>query len=38
MEKQALLDEMFKNKRYGDTLPVSGVNWFDDQGYCQWAG
>lgn len=38
MEKPELLGELFKIQRYRDTLPVTGVNWFDAQSYCRWAG
>ena len=38
MEKPELLDALFKIQRDRDSLPVTGVNWFDAQSYCRWAG
>lgn len=37
MDKQALLDALFEMQRYRDTLPVTGVNWYDAYSYCEWA-
>ncbi len=37
MDKSNLLDELLKIQRYRDTLPVTGVNWYDAYSYCEWA-
>ena len=37
MDKQALLDELLKIQRHRDSLPVTGVNWYDAYSYCEWA-
>lgn len=33
-----LLKEMSKDQKVKDTLPVTGVTWFDAHDYCQWRG
>ncbi len=38
MEKEALLEALFEVQRYRDTLPVTGVTWFDAQNFCRWQG
>jgi formylglycine-generating enzyme required for sulfatase activity len=36
MDKQALLKAMLEYQQKLDTLPVSGVNWFNARQFCQW--
>lgn len=38
MSKQQLLAEMKKDRNVKDSLPVTGVSWFDARDYCQWLG
>jgi len=38
MSKQDLLNEMLKDHSVKDTLPVTGVTWFDANDFCRWAG
>lgn len=38
MSSQALLKAMLEDQKIKDTLPVSGVTWFDASDYCHWAG
>lgn len=38
MSKQQLLTSMFEDQKIKDTLPVTGVSWFDAKDYCHWAG
>ncbi len=38
LSKEALLKTLFKVQHYRDTLPVTGVNWYDAKAYCKWAG
>ena len=38
MTKPQLLAEMKKDRQLKDTLPVTGVTWFDAHDYCQWRG
>ncbi|MGD8571408.1 MAG: SUMF1/EgtB/PvdO family nonheme iron enzyme, partial [Gammaproteobacteria bacterium] len=36
--KPELLKVMLRDQRIKDTMPVTGVTWFDARDYCQWAG
>ncbi|HKI81283.1 MAG TPA: SUMF1/EgtB/PvdO family nonheme iron enzyme, partial [Pseudodesulfovibrio sp.] len=38
MSRKELLDTLFKIQHYRDSLPVTGVNWYDARAYCKWAG
>ncbi len=38
LSRPALLQAMLKDQQIKDTLPVSGVTWFDANDYCRWAG
>jgi formylglycine-generating enzyme required for sulfatase activity len=38
MSKPELLKVMLRDQRIKDTMPVTGVTWFDARDYCQWAG
>jgi formylglycine-generating enzyme required for sulfatase activity len=38
MSKSDLLNEMNKDQKVKDTLPVTGVTWLDAHDYCQWRG
>ncbi|KAF0190723.1 MAG: sulfatase modifying factor 1 [Gammaproteobacteria bacterium] len=38
MDRDSLLDEFTKIQAYRDTLPVTGVSWYDAYSYCKWAG
>jgi formylglycine-generating enzyme required for sulfatase activity len=38
MDKQALLQALFAIQKTRDSLPVSGVSWFDADAYCRAAG
>ena len=38
MSKPALLNAMQADQHINDTLPVTGVTWFDANNYCTWAG
>ncbi|WP_455200737.1 formylglycine-generating enzyme family protein [Kaarinaea lacus] len=38
MSKPALLKAMLNDQRVKDTLPITGVTWFDANEYCRWAG
>ncbi|WP_455366303.1 formylglycine-generating enzyme family protein [Kaarinaea lacus] len=38
MSKPALLQAMIKDQQVKDTLPVTGVTWFDANDYCRWVG
>lgn len=38
LDRNSLLDELTRIQAYRDTLPVSGVSWYDAYSYCKWAG
>lgn len=38
MNKQQLLDAMFKKQKFMDNMPASDVTWFDAWSYCKAAG
>lgn len=38
MAKDELVDALLKIQRERDVLPVTIINWYDAQNYCQWKG
>jgi len=38
MSRKELLDTLSKIQHFRDSLPVTGVNWYDARAYCKWAG
>jgi len=38
MSRRQLLSAMYSDQQIKDSLPVTGVTWFDASEYCQWIG